>query len=194
VALIGSTVMLAARADLHPTVIDLLVDAAREIHSGQGLFEKRGDFPHLHTIDAVPVSEQALQYVRDGPTFLRRFLPLWLAESLQRAFTLAIPIVAVVLPLARYLPSAVDMLARRYVYVAYASMRRVERKLRARPPGAPLDDLLDEIDRIEESIAGVRESVLQAAGLYTLRSHMNVVRATIRARMNGPRPSQPTTP
>ncbi len=187
--LIGTTVMLAARADLHPTVIDLLVDAAREIHGGQGLFERRGEFPHLHPVDAVPVSEQALQYAREGPSFLRRFLPLWLAEFLQRAFTLAIPVVAVVLPLTRLLPSAINVLSRRYVYVAYAEMRRVERKLRARPAGAPVDDLLEEIDRIEDRIAGVRESVLQAAGLYTLRTHVQVVRATIAARVRDRRPT-----
>jgi len=182
VVLIGTTVMLAARADLHPTVIDLFVDAARDLHAGQSLFQKRGEFPHLHPVDAVPISEQAEQYARDGPSLLRRVLPLWLAEFLQRAFTLLIPIVAVVLPLARFLPPAIDLMARRYVYVAYANMRRVERRLRSRAAGEPVDDLLDELDRIEESISGVRESVLQAAGLYTLRAHLHVVRATVAAR------------
>jgi hypothetical protein len=36
--------------------------------------------------------------------------------------------------------------------------------------------------RIEDSLSGARESVLQAAGLYTLRAHLHVVRATVVAR------------
>ncbi|MGE5128037.1 MAG: TAXI family TRAP transporter solute-binding subunit, partial [Sphingomonadaceae bacterium] len=53
--LIGTTVMLAARAGLHPTVVDLLVDATRESDSTQGIFEKRGQFPNMIQVDDVPV-------------------------------------------------------------------------------------------------------------------------------------------
>lgn len=76
IALIGSTVMIAVRADLHPAVVELLVDAAREIHGSRGLFEKRGDFPHLNPVDEVPMSAHALLYARSGPGLLRRYLPL----------------------------------------------------------------------------------------------------------------------
>ena len=40
IALIGTKVMLAARDGLHPALINLLTDAAREIHGGQGLSRK----------------------------------------------------------------------------------------------------------------------------------------------------------
>jgi TRAP-type uncharacterized transport system substrate-binding protein len=45
VSLIGTKEMLAARDGLHPALVDLLVDAAREIHGGQRLFEEAGEFP-----------------------------------------------------------------------------------------------------------------------------------------------------
>ena len=43
--LLAPTVELIARDSLHPALSDLLLEAAREVHSGPGLFRKRGEFP-----------------------------------------------------------------------------------------------------------------------------------------------------
>ena len=51
VALVGTKVMLAARDGLHPALIELLVDAAHEVHGGQGLFEEAGEFPGTTRVD-----------------------------------------------------------------------------------------------------------------------------------------------
>jgi TRAP-type uncharacterized transport system substrate-binding protein len=182
VTLIGSTLMIAARADLHPTAIDLLVDAARELHGAQGIFEKRGEFPNLAPVDDVPVSAQALEHARTGPSFLRRYLPLWLAALLQRAVTLLIPVIAVVLPLMKLFPAVLRLLTRRILYTGYADLRRIEHKLRARQPGAPVDDLLHDLDRIESWLASVRKSVLRASELYDLRVHLRIVRDAVLSR------------
>jgi len=182
VELIGTTAMIAARADLHPTVIGLLVEGAREIHGGKGIFEKRGEFPHLAPVDDVPVSAAAVQYAREGPSFLRRYLPLWLADWLQRAFTLAIPLVAVVLPLMKVLPAAIQFMTRRLLYTGYADLRRVEHRLHTRDPAAPVDDLVQELNRIEDWLAGMRKSIFRASELYTLRVHLRVVREAVLAR------------
>lgn len=177
ITLIGTTVMLAVRADLHPTVVDLLFDAARQLHSGQGLFEKRGEFPHLNVVDHVPVSEQAVVYSREGPSFLRRFLPLWAADAIQRAIVLAVPLLVVVLPLMRLLPALLDMVGRRHLLIGYARLRRVERGLQS--GRARADELLQELERIEDSVRGVKESVIKAGELYTFRVHVRVVRESI---------------
>lgn len=182
-ALIGTTVMIAARGDVHPTVVDLLVDAARQLHSGQGVFEKRGEFPHLHAVGGVPVSAQAALYVREGPSLLRRYLPLWAADALQRAIILAVPLLALMIPLVRYLPVILDLIGRRHMFLGYARLRRLERTLRARPSGAPADDLLQELGRIEDLVAGAKESVIKAGELYTFRVHVRVVREAVLARM-----------
>jgi hypothetical protein len=184
-ALIGTSVMLAARSDVHPTVVDLFVDAARQLHSGQGIFAKRGEFPHLHAVDAIAVSEQALEYVRQGPSLLRRYLPLWAADAIQRAIVLAVPLFAIVLPLARFLPAILDLIGRRRMFIGYARLRRVERTMRARHRGAAADDLLRELDRIEHSVTGVKESVIKAGELYTFRVHVRVVREAVLACVNG---------
>src|SRR5207237_2260959 len=45
VYLIGPTVELLARADLHPAVTDLLLEAAREVHGKASLIQRRCEFP-----------------------------------------------------------------------------------------------------------------------------------------------------
>jgi TRAP transporter TAXI family solute receptor len=180
--LIGTTVMVAARAGLHPTVVELLVDAARETSGVGGIFERRGEFPNMIPVDDVPVSAHAVRYARDGPSLFRRYLPLWLAGLLQRAFTLAIPLIAVVLPLTRFLPAVIRLVNRTSIFRGYADLRHVEHGLRARAAAAPVDDLLRELERIEAMVAGARKSVLRASELYTLRMHLQLVREAVLAR------------
>jgi TRAP transporter TAXI family solute receptor len=179
IALIGTSVMLAGRADLHPTVVDLFVDAARALHASQGLFEKRGEFPNLNLVDNVPVSPQAVTYVREGPSLLRQYLPLWAADAVQRLLVLAVPLLAVILPLARYLPALLDLMGRRHLLLAYAGLRRIDRRVRTRRPEEPVDDLLRELADIEDSVAGIKESVFKAGDLYTFRVHLRLVREAV---------------
>src|SRR5208337_4512472 len=45
VNLIGPTVELLARPDLHPALSDMLIEAAQETNGAPGLFQRRGEFP-----------------------------------------------------------------------------------------------------------------------------------------------------
>ena len=103
VALVGTKAMLAARDGLHPALIELLVDAAHEIHGGQGLFEEAGEFPGTTRVD-LRVSTHADQHKRFGPSFLYRYLPFWLATMVERAIIILVPLAAILLPLFHYLP------------------------------------------------------------------------------------------
>jgi len=76
--------------------------------------------------------------------------------------------------------------------LGYARLRRVERALRAREPGAPVDDLLRELDRIEELVSGEKESVVKAGELYTFRAHVRMVRESVLARMQSSRSGGPS--
>ena len=95
--------MLAARDGLHPALIELLVDAAHEIHGGQGLFEEAGEFPGTTQVD-LRISTDADRHKRFGPSFLYRYLPFWLATMAERAIIILVPLAAVLLPLFHYLP------------------------------------------------------------------------------------------
>ncbi len=110
VTLIGTKAMLAARPGLHPALVNLLLDAADDIHGKQGPFETAGEFPSIAPVD-LPVSDDAERHKRFGPSFLHRILPFWVATFVERFIILAVPMIVILIPVVNYVP-AVSALAR----------------------------------------------------------------------------------
>ena len=108
VTLLAPAAALVAREDLHPAIIDRLIQAATEVHGGGQLFTEPGQFPSPRFVD-IPISPDAERYLRLGPTFLRRHLPFWAAAMVERFMVMLIPIVTLLLPLLRFAPARVQM-------------------------------------------------------------------------------------
>src|SRR5262249_1457613 len=83
VTLIASKASLVARQDLHSALQYLLVRAAMEIHGRPAIFQRGDEFPKPEAID-LRISPEAAHVYQAGPSILRRLLPFWLAELLQR--------------------------------------------------------------------------------------------------------------
>lgn len=176
VRLIGTVAMLAAHDSLHPTIVDLLVDAAHEIHGDQGYFERRGEFPNARRVDEIPVSEESVRYLRGGTPFLRRYLPLWLADFLQRILTLSLPVIAVVLPLTSWIPKGIDAFMRRRIDDVYEQLRSIEQQVIEGGPDLDIDALRSEVSLVESNVAHLRVPLKYSRELYALRSHVRMVR------------------
>jgi len=183
VDLIGTKEMLAARKDLHPAITHLLVDAAREIHGKQGLFEDAGEFPSTTQVD-LPVSTDADQHKRFGRTILYQYLPFWVAALGERAIIILLPLAAIVFPLFHYLPQLVRWRVRSRVYRWYGELALLERDVAARTGNLPIDKWLADLSRIEEAVARIHTPTGFASEAYTLREHINLVRRAIIARDN----------
>ena len=69
------------------------------------LFSIAGRFPSADLLD-VPLSDDARRYYKYGVPFLQRYLPFWAANLVDRLKLLALPLVALLLPLTRILPPA----------------------------------------------------------------------------------------
>ncbi|MFQ5944567.1 MAG: TAXI family TRAP transporter solute-binding subunit, partial [Anaerolineales bacterium] len=76
--LLAATANLVVRTDFHPALIDLILEAAKDVHGAGGLFAEQGEFPSPEYLE-FPLSEEAGRYYRRGPSFLRRYLPFWAA-------------------------------------------------------------------------------------------------------------------
>jgi TRAP transporter TAXI family solute receptor len=81
--LIAPTATLVARANLHPALIELLVQAAAEIHGGAGWFQQQGQFPSARYTE-IPVAREAAKFYKDGPPLLQRYMPFWVANLFDR--------------------------------------------------------------------------------------------------------------
>ena len=74
VQLISPAANLVIREDVHPALIDLVLQAAESAHGRGGMFERPDEFPAPKLLD-FPLSPEAARFYKYGPPFLQRFLP-----------------------------------------------------------------------------------------------------------------------
>jgi hypothetical protein len=179
--MVGTKAMLAARDGLHPALINLLIDAAREIHGEQGYFEAPGEFPGTAPVD-LRVSAYADQHKRFGPSFLYRFLPFWVASIVERTIILVVPLLVVLVPLMNYLPQFLRWRVRSRIYRWYGELALMERDVATRKGELPVEKWLHDLDRIERAVGQIRTPAKFASEAYTLREHVGLVRRAVLAR------------
>ena len=172
--LIGSKASLAVRKDLHPALQYLLLQAALQVHSNPGMFHHAGEFPAAEAID-LPLSEEARQIYRAGPSFLQRSLPFWLAELVQRLLILVVPIVGIVYPLWSIVPRLYTWSMRRRVSRFYGDLRSVELELRVAAPGQRRG-LIQRLDQLERRVLDLRVPAVFDESTFNLRAHVRALR------------------
>ncbi len=181
VSMVGTKAMLVARDSLHPALVDLLVDAAREIHGHQGYFETAGEFPGTAQVD-IPVSPFADEHKRFGPSYLHRYLPFWLATFVERAIILIVPLIVVLVPLMRLLPQFLRWRVRSRIYRWYGELALLERDVATRQGALPVEQWLQDLDRVERAAEHIHTPASFASEAYTLREHIGLVRRAVLAK------------
>jgi len=184
VVLVGTRAMLAAREDFHPALVNLLIEAAREIHGEQGYFEAAGEFPGITPVD-LRVSPHADQHKRFGPSFLHRYLPFWVATVLERTIVLIVPLLVVLIPLFNHLPQLLRWRVRKRIFRWYGELVLLERDIGTREGPRQFAQWQQDLDRIERAVGNIRTPASYASEAYTLREHVALVRRTLAARMEG---------
>jgi TRAP-type uncharacterized transport system substrate-binding protein len=166
---------LVIRSDLHPAIQYLLLEAAVQINSRPGIFQKAGQFPAAESID-LPLSSEARQFYKSGQPFLQRHLPFWLAVLADHLLVLLIPVVGVIYPLIRFLPALYEMEMRRRIFRLYGELKTIEQETETRDAENHIADLVGQLDRLEGNVNRLRVPVYYADMLYTLRTHIDLVR------------------
>lgn len=177
VRLIAATTRLVARADTHPALVQLFVQAAARIHGGTGWFARAGQFP-IGADPELPLANEAARFYRSGAPLLQRYLPFWLANLIDRMWVALVSIVAVLIPASRIVPPLYQHRIRSRVFRWYAQLREIEEALAAgtRPPA----QLLADLEALDERVGRVSVPLSHADELYALRSHIDLVRARLR--------------
>jgi TRAP-type uncharacterized transport system substrate-binding protein len=185
VQLIGTTSKVLVRSDLHPEIVELLLQTMTETHSGPEIFQRSGEFPN-GTDAEYPVAATAIDYYKNGPSYLRRHLPLWLSVHVQRAIAVLVAGVAIGLPLFHYLPLLYKWNMRRRLLYWYGQLKALEASFDASPSDKHLLEKQIEIERIEDAVSRIRFPLTFTDQLYNLRSHIDIVRRKITSRVNAP--------
>ena len=169
--LVAATASLVVRGDLHPALVELLVQAASRVHGQPGWFGRHGEFPTV-AAPIFPVSTVADRFYRNGPPWLQRYLPFWLANFFDRMWIVLLPLLAALLPLSRVLPPLVELRLRSRVFRWYGQLRTLEESSDKRPA----EEVARELDEIEARVAEIDVPLSYADELYALRAHIAMVR------------------
>ena len=182
VTLLAVEASLVARRDLNPAIQYLLLEAATEIHGGPDIFNRAGRFPAGEAVD-LPLSEPAREFYQSGVPFVYRVLPPWLAGLTERLLILLIPLLVVVFPLFRFLPSAYQYLVETRIYRLYGRLRVLEQELEEAGPGQ-LDHLATELDDLARQASHLSVPLHYSQRLFILKSHIASARGEVDKRLN----------
>jgi hypothetical protein len=174
-SLIGPTVELVARDDLHPALSDLLIRAAREIHGSPGLYRNAGEYPAPLARD-FPISADAERYYKSGEQFLYKRLPFWLASLVDRLLVVVLPLLVVIVPATRIAPAIYRWRIRSRIYRWYGALMAIEREMRGVQTPEQKERVHARLDEISRAVTELRTPPSFADQLYVLRDHVAAVR------------------
>ena len=179
VNLIGSTSAFVVRKELHPELIYLLAQVLKEVHSGGGVFQRPGEFPST-TDPELPMAEEAVDYYRNGPSFLQRYLPFWMINYAKRVAAILVAAVAIIIPLFTYTPRLYAWFLNLRLAKLYRRIRLVNSHLKSELTADQLVALQNDLENIDRAanILPMRHSEL----FLNLLMHVRFMRTELAAR------------
>jgi ABC-type nitrate/sulfonate/bicarbonate transport system substrate-binding protein len=171
--LVATTTALLTREETHPALLQLFAQAARDLHSPAGWFNRAGTFPTTEHSE-YPVSREAERAIKGGQPFLQRYLPFWLANLVERMWLALGIIIAILLPLSRIVPPLYEFRIRSRVFRWYGQLRAIENDMQAPEPDRA--QLAQELDALEAKAGRISVPLSYADELYALRNNINLVR------------------
>jgi hypothetical protein len=165
-----------AHENTHPAIMYLLLEAASHIQVAPSLFNKAGEFPRYTGTDFI-LADEAQRYYKEGRPFLQRYLPFWAANALQRFLLILVPLLAIGLPVVKFIPEAMRFRHNQRLYRKYERLLRMETEIRSRQlDRQEINQYTTELNRIERDVEQTKFPLDYSDRVYTLRQHVDYVR------------------
>ena len=192
VTLVGTTARVLIRDDLHPAIVQLLAQTLKEEHGGPGLFQRSGEFPAIDDPE-YPVSTVAIDYYRNGPSLLSKYLPLWMTIYAQRTLAFLLATLAIGFPVFGFAPRLYAWFIQQRLRQLYRRLRVIENALQTKLTAAEAEALEAELDDIDNATMSVP---MRHSDLYfLLRYHLDRTRSRLtEARTRQSTPRRPIMP
>jgi hypothetical protein len=174
--LLATTNRLLIRDDLHPAIVQLLLQTVMQVHGGQDIFQRAGEFPT--SVDAeYPMAASAIDYYNNGPSFLQRHLPVWLTVHVQRAIAVLVTAIAVGIPFLNLAPKLFKSLVEYRLGAMYRRLRNIEAGLHKETVSVPeLSAFEAELASIDSKISMLGVPMKHSDLFFSIKSHLDVVR------------------
>ncbi len=173
--LVAPSTQLVARSDLHPALIELFLQTAKDVHESGGGFERRGEFPAPKYLD-FELSQEAKRFYQSGPPFLQRYLPFWVANFLNRMKIMLLPLVALLYPLFKLMQPIYRWQMRSRIYRWYSELESVDLEINKEGLTVNLDEYLLMLDNLENKVSNISVPHAYSEELYNLRLHIDMLR------------------
>lgn len=177
--LIGPTVELIARKNLHPALSDILLEAAQEVHSTPGIFRKRGEFP-VPQEHEFRISPDATRYYTSGKSYLYRTFPFEIASLIARILAVIIPVALLLIPALKVIPAIYRWRMEYRINKWYRVLLDLEREAFADSGSLKKRaEFLHRLAHIEKSVSNMGVPARFGNLLYGLREHIRFVRSIL---------------
>jgi uncharacterized protein len=181
--LLATTAAVLVREDAHRALVSLLAQAVQEMHGqpavGPGgeapLFQTAGTFPVANDPE-FPFSEEARRVYRSGAPVLQRYVPFWVAATIDRLIVSLVVLLPILIPLVRFAPQIYSWRVRQRILHWYGALKKLETSARGAISPEARAQQLAELDRIEEAVDDIPIPLAFSDKLYELRQHIEVVR------------------
>lgn len=190
--LIAPAANLVANQSLHDALIPLLLRAAVETHQTKASLLNPGRLPSTEFVE-FPLNASARRYFEQGPPFLQRYLPFWVASAIDRGKILLLPALTLLLPLFRIAPPLYRWRIRSRIYRWYEILRGIESDLRAQADIAKLREHAETLSEMEgelDDLDSVPLSYMEE--FYNLRLHVEFVERRVVDLLDAPTAEIPT--
>jgi TRAP-type uncharacterized transport system substrate-binding protein len=187
ITMVALTANLVAVHDIHPVIVDLMLEAAGKVHRGGGLFQRVGEFPAPRDLD-LPISSDAERFYKGGPSVLRRYLPFWMVVWVNRFLVIGIPLLIIAVPIFRNVPALYRWRMRRNVYRWYGELRLIENAVRRGQGDA--ETHAKRLDWLEQRVDRQWVPHAYSAELYNMMTHIRLVRDLLKQSSSGRSPGE----
>ena len=178
-ALLATTVQLVAPDDVHPAIVDLLLEAAKEIHRDPTFFSARGEYPSMNHV-SLPMDSAAVHFFEDGPPKLRKVLPYWASTLVDRFATFIMAILGAAVAIFTVLPRLLGLPLQISLKKWFLRLVDIEKESMA---GGDIGVLIDRLDELDRESAQVHLFRFQLTDYIEYRQHIFDTRDRLRLRM-----------
>lgn len=184
VNIIALTSVVVARESLHPEIIYLLAQAMKEEHGRAGIFHRAGEFPTQADPD-LPMAEEAVDYYKNGPSYLQRYLPFWMINYTKRAVAILLTVIAIIIPIVTYGPKTYEWFVQAYLKKLYRRLRDIDARLQRGLTATEAATLQMDLDHVTRAASFL--PMRHSDRFFSIRHHIDQTRALLAARLAAPR-------
>lgn len=173
--MIAPVANLVATNDLHEALVPMLLRAATVTHNQVSSIFAPGRLPSTEFAE-FPMNPSAQRYFDDGPPFLQKYLPFWVASAIDRGKILLLPAVTLLLPLFRIAPPLYRWRIRSRIYRWYEVLRGIEFSIRSGAEADKLNMHAQTLAEMESELDKLKDLPLSYMDeFYNLRIHVEFV-------------------